>query len=84
LENYKNIFKAIQLKCKLSFEGTYVDGDLAVLVTTSAGTVVVHAAGVEVPEANRELFFLKKESGVWKIAAYMFNKCAAPQGPSDA
>ena len=47
---------------------------MAFAVTSSKGTVKIHANGMEVPEANRELFVFEKEEGEWKIARYMFNK----------
>ena len=50
-----------------------------IAVTNSKGTVKVHANGVEVPEANRELFVFEKANGEWKIARYMFNK-TEPKG----
>merc|ERR1712113_605863 len=75
-EAYANIFNTVQLNVKFNFEGTYVssDEDLAILLTSSAGKAKVLALGVEVPEENREMFFLEKEHDAWKISSYMFNK----------
>jgi hypothetical protein len=55
-----------------------VSGDLATVVTTSAGKVYVKGPQVEVPEANREVIVLKKVDGIFKIQYYMFNKSEAP------
>ncbi len=52
---------------------------MAFAVTSSKGTVKIQANGVEVPEANRELFVFEKVNDEWKIARYMFNK-TQPKG----
>ncbi len=79
LKSYEFVFSQIQLNITFSIEEIEVEGDMAFAVTSSKGTVKIHANGVEAPEANRELFVFEKVEGAWKIARYMFNK-TAPKG----
>lgn len=71
---YASIFGTIRLKISFEIEEVEVDGNMAMAVTSSKGTVTVLAQKLEVPEANRELFVLRKQDGNWKIYRYMFNK----------
>lgn len=74
LKSYEYVFSQIQLNIEFFIEEIEVEGNMAFAVTSSKGTVKIHANGVEVPEANRELFVFEKVDGEWKIARYMFNK----------
>ena len=47
--------------------------DWAFLRSTSNGTIRILAAGVDIPEANQELFLFQKVQGAWKIARYSFS-----------
>lgn len=71
---YDFVFSNIKLTIEFTIEEIEVSGDIAYAVTSSAGTTLVHATGETNPEANREIFALKKVGGDWKIARYMFNK----------
>lgn len=79
LKSYEYVFSQIQLNIEFFIEEIQVEGNMAFAVTSSKGTVKIHANGVEVPEANRELFVFEKADGEWKIARYMFNK-TEPKG----
>ncbi len=79
LKSYEFVFSQIQLNIEFFIEEIAVEGNMAFAVTSSRGTVKIHANGVEAPEANRELFVFEKVDGAWKIARYMFNK-TAPKG----
>jgi len=79
LKSYEFVFSQIQLNIEFFIEEIEVEGNMAFAVTSSKGTVKIHANGVEVPEANRELFVFEKVGGEWKIARYMFNK-TEPKG----
>lgn len=79
LKSYEFVFSQIQLNIEFFIEEIVVEGNMAFAVTSSKGTVKIHANGVEVPEANRELFVFEKVDGEWKIARYMFNK-TTPKG----
>ena len=74
LKSYEFVFSQIQLNIEFFIEEIEVEGNMAFAVTSSKGTVKIHANGVEAPEANRELFVFEKINGEWKIARYMFNK----------
>lgn len=74
LKSYEFVFAQIQLNIEFQIEEIQVEGNMAFALTSSKGTVKIHANGVEVPEANRELFVFEKVEGEWKIARYMFNK----------
>ena len=78
-DSYTNIFKLIKLNVTFVFEEVSVEGDLATVVTSSAGKVFVKEPKIEAPEANREVFILKKVNGTFKISHYMFNKSEAPK-----
>jgi len=79
LKSYQYIFSQIQLSIEFFIEEIEVEGNMAFAITSSKGTVKIHATGVEAPEANRELFVFEKIDGEWKIARYMFNK-TEPKG----
>lgn len=74
LKSYEFVFSQIQLSIEFFIEEIVVEGNMAFAVTSSKGTVKVHATGAEGPEANRELFVFEKVDNSWKIARYMFNK----------
>lgn len=71
---YEFVFSNIQLNIEFHIDEIEIVGEYAFARTTSKGTTLIHASGDTVPEENRELFVLKKESGSWKIDRYMFNK----------
>lgn len=72
---YRGIFGAIKLDVEFTIDELVVASeDLAYALTRSKGTQTVLAAGTSGPESNREVFVLRRESGAWKIARYMFNK----------
>jgi uncharacterized protein (TIGR02246 family) len=79
LKSYEFVFSQIQLNIEFFIEEIIVEENMAFAVTSSKGTVKIHANGVEAPEANRELFVFEKVDGTWKIARYMFNK-TEPKG----
>ena len=79
LKSYEYVFSQIQLNVEFFIEEIEVEGNMAFAVTSSKGTVKILANGVEVPEANRELFVFEKVNAEWKIARYMFNK-TEPKG----
>ena len=79
LKSYEFVFSQIQLNIEFLIEEIQVEENMAFAITSSNGTVKIHANGVEAPEANRELFVFEKINGEWKIARYMFNK-TEPKG----
>jgi uncharacterized protein (TIGR02246 family) len=79
LKSYEFVFSQIQLSIEFHIEEIEVEGNMAFAITSSKGTVKVHANSMEAPEANRELFVFEKVGEQWKIARYMFNK-TEPKG----
>ena len=79
LKSYEFVFSQIQLNIEFLIEEIQVEENMAFAITSSNGTVKIHANGVEAPETNRELFVFEKINGEWKIARYMFNK-TEPKG----
>ena len=79
LKSYEFVFSQIQLNIEFFIEEIVVEGNMAFAITSSKGTVKIHANGIEAPEANRELFVFEKVDEEWKIARYMFNK-TEPKG----
>ena len=77
LKSYEFVFSQIQLNIEFFIEEIEVEGNMAFAVTSSKGSVKIHANGIEAPEANRELFVFEKVDREWKIARYMFNKTEA-------
>lgn len=71
---YEFVFSNIKLSIEFFIDEIVVNGEYAFVRTTSKGSTLIHATGESVPEENRELFVLKKKSGLWKIHRYMFNK----------
>ena len=73
--SYKFVFSNIQLNIEFFIDEIIINGDYAIVRTTSKGTTLLRASGQTVAEENRELFVLRKQAdGDWKIARYMFNK----------
>jgi uncharacterized protein (TIGR02246 family) len=79
LKSYEYVFSQIKLNIEFFIEEIEVEGNMAFAVTSSKGIVKVLANGMELPEANRELFVFEKVDDKWKIARYMFNKTEPKQ-----
>ena len=71
---YRHVFDTLKLNVGLKIEEIVPSGDYAYAVTSSDGEVTLLDKGTTVPNKGRELFVLRKVSGEWKIARYMFNK----------
>ncbi len=74
----EHVFNMIKLSIKFTIDEIEPRGDFAYAITRSEGQVRILETDAVIPEANRELFVLVRDSGDWKIARYMFNK-ATPQ-----
>jgi len=72
---YQHVFKAIRLDIAFKvIEIKQLSANWAFARTTSSGTVKINATGKTGPEANQELFLLRKgEDGKWRIARYIFS-----------
>ena len=76
LASYRFIFSQIRLNVAFAIHEITVEGHYAYAVTSSQGTQTVLTSDTTGPEANRELFVLRRNGNEWKIARYMFNKSA--------
>ena len=71
---YEGMFAAIRLDIAFTVaEVKLLAPDWALLRSNSAGTIRVLAPGLEIPEANQELFVFRRVDGAWKIARYSFS-----------
>lgn len=71
---YDGIFKAITFETELTVEEVVqVAPDWAFARTSSNGHVIVNGSNQRVPDANHELFILKRsDNREWRIARYSF------------
>lgn len=71
---YDAVFQAIDLEIDFIVDEIVLTGEgWAFARTRSEGSVTLQHNGVELPEANQELFLLRKREGAWKIARYIFS-----------
>jgi uncharacterized protein (TIGR02246 family) len=78
-EFYIGTFKAIKIDVKFqTAEVQVVSNEWAFLRSTASGTIKILATGNEVPSHTQELFVLRKEAGLWKLARYSFSSTLAP------
>lgn len=76
LQSYRAIFANITLSIAFDIDEIVVGDGIATALTRSSGSVRINATGDAGPESNRELFVFARDTGVWRIARYMFNKTA--------
>ena len=71
---YAGIFQAIRLNITFQVAELHLlSPEWAFLRTNSTGQITILANGAVIPEANQELFLLRKAHGQWKIARYSFS-----------
>ena len=74
---YSEAFKVLTLDIKFDFhEVVVISDEWAFTRTSSSGTQALQ--GQKSPEANQEMFVMKKEDGDWKIARYSFSTTLPP------
>jgi len=73
-DSYVATFQAISLDIAFQIAEIHLLApDWAYARSTSTGTIRIMANGQVVPEANQELFVLRRLRGEWKIARYAFS-----------
>jgi len=73
-DSYVATFQAISLDIAFQIAEIHLLApDWAYARSTSSGTIRIIANGQVVPEANQELFVLRRLRGEWKIARYAFS-----------
>ena len=70
---YQALFNTFAITITYTIEQHTVEGDLAVVRTSSQVLTRVRASGEVISLTNKDLFVLRRESGAWKIAQYTFN-----------
>ena len=71
------------IKLDIAFEVAEIRllaSDWAFLRSTSTGTIRLLQPGIDIPEANQELFLFQMVEGTWKIARYSFSTVLPAQG----
>ena len=78
---YEGVFEAITLEIGFTIDEVLaMSAEWALVRTRSEGAVTLNASGVRGPEANQELFVLRKHAGGdWKIARYIFSTTNPPR-----
>lgn len=71
---FQYVFDNFDYTLKVSIGEVIVQGNYAIVSSTSTGSFVIKATGETVPADYRETFILEKENGVWKIERYMYNQ----------
>lgn len=79
---YEGLFTALDLDINFTFdEARMISNDWAFVRTRSGGTIkLIQKSNATVPNANQELFLLKRAgNGPWLIARYIFATTAPAQ-----
>lgn len=70
---YKDFLSKLDFKVQFDLLEVELSNDLGFIRTHSHGTIVPKVQKPTGSEGNREIFIVKKISGVWKIYRYIFN-----------
>jgi uncharacterized protein (TIGR02246 family) len=73
-ETFKYVFDNFSYSLKVTIGEVIVQGNYAIVSSTSTGSFVIKAKKETVPADYRETFVMLKENGVWKITQYMYNQ----------
>lgn len=71
---FKYVFDNFKYSLQVVVGDINVQGNYAIVSSTSNGSFVISAKGETVTAEYRETFVMQKESGTWKIARYMYNQ----------
>jgi len=71
---FKYVFDNFNYSLKVNISEVIVQGNYAIVSSTSTGSFIIKAKKESVPAEYRETFIMQKEGGVWKIARYMYNQ----------
>jgi uncharacterized protein (TIGR02246 family) len=71
---FQYVFENFSYSLKVSIGEVIIQGNYAIVSSTSAGSFVIKAKNETVVTEYRETFVIHKEGGVWKIARYMYNQ----------
>ncbi len=71
---FNYVFDHFKYSLEVSIGEVIVQGNYAVVSSTSKGSFVIKAKNETVADNYRETFVLQKVNGTWKIARYMYNQ----------
>lgn len=71
---YAERFEMFEYRRELQVDDWDADGDLATVRCHTTGSFTLRAEGLHIEGVSRELFVLKRQSGVWLIRCYIFNR----------
>lgn len=71
---FKYVFDYFSYALNVTIGEVIVQGNYAIISSTSTGSFVIKAKSETVPADFRETFVMLKEGGVWRIARYMYNQ----------
>jgi len=68
------VFDNFSYNLKVTIGEVIVQGNYAIVSSTSTGTFIIKAKNETIAADYRETFILVKDAGIWKIARYMYNQ----------
>lgn len=71
---FKYVFDNFSYALKVTIDQVIVQGNYAIVSSTSTGSFVIKAKNETVETDYRETFVLQKVKGTWKIDRYMYNQ----------
>ena len=71
---FNYVFDNFKYSLEVSIAEVTIQGNYAIVSSTSKGSFVIKAKNETVSDDYRETFVLQKVNGTWKIARYMYNK----------
>ena len=71
---FNYVFNNFSFALKVTIDEVIVQGNYAIVSSTSKGSFVIKAKNETVEAEYRETFVMQKEGRVWKIARYMYNQ----------
>lgn len=72
--SYEYVLNTFSFALEQTVSEVIIQGNYAILSSTSKGVLTIKASGEKVEDNFRELFVLQKINGSWKIAKYMYNQ----------
>lgn len=71
---FKYVFDNFSFTLDVNIEQVIIEGNYAIVSSTSKGSFVIKATNETVVAEYRETFVIQKEGGNWRIVRYMYNQ----------
>jgi uncharacterized protein (TIGR02246 family) len=71
---FQYVFDNFKYSLKVTIGEVIVQGNYAIVSSSSKGSFVIKSSNQTVEDDFRETFIMKKVNGTWMIARYMYNK----------